>query len=351
MILRVHAKLGDQTWLKSTTSAVDRYYAFWTREPHLTPSTGLSRYYDLGKGPSIEVLSGEKDQEGRTHYDRVKGWFMTHPVSDYDATRFYDRKRNVLTALYYVADRSMRESGYDPSNRFGPFNAGVIDYNPVCLNSLLYRMERDAAEIQRILGDTKAAARWTQRAETRARAIHRYLWDPQTSLFLDYDYDRRVRRVYPFGTAFFPLWVGVASRDQAAKLVDKALRELEVPGGLRTSTNQSGNQWDAPFGWAPLELVAAEGLRAYGYATEADRITANFLSLVLKEFADHRAIFEKYDVEQRRSEVSQGIKFGYSSNEIGFGWTNAAFVTLYDALPDGRRADVRRFGGVAVPPH
>jgi alpha,alpha-trehalase len=145
--------------------------------------------------------------------------------------------------------------------------------------------------------------------------------------------------------------VGVASREQAAQLVDRALRELEVRGGLRTSTNRSGNQWDAPYGWAPLELVATEGLRAYGYTAEADRIAVNFLSLVLKEFVDHRAIFEKYDVEQRRSEVSEGIKFGYSSNEIGFGWTNAAFATLYDALPDSRRADVLRWRGVPVPAH
>jgi alpha,alpha-trehalase len=349
MILRVHERLGDRTWLKSTSRAIDRYYAFWTREPHLTPATGLSRYYDLGRGPSQEVLSGEKDQAGRTHYDRVLDWLKTHAVSDYDASRFYDRKRDVLTELYYVADRSMRESGYDPSNRFGPFNAAVIDYDPVCLNSLLYRMEKDAAEIQRVLGDNQAAARWTRRAEARAQAIHRYLWDPEASLFLDYDHGRRVRRVYPFGTTFFPLWVGIASRDQAAKLVNRALRELEAAGGLRTSANRSGNQWDAPYGWAPLEIVAVEGLRAYGFSAEADRITTNFLSLILKEFADHRAIFEKYDVEERRSEVSEGIKFGYSSNEIGFGWTNAAFVTLYDALPEARRVDVRRLAGVPVP--
>ncbi|MBN2193624.1 MAG: hypothetical protein JW751_12475 [Polyangiaceae bacterium] len=350
MILAVYSRTGDKTWLRATLPAIERYYALWTRAPHVTPATGLSRYYDLGQGPSLEVLSGEKDAEGKTHYDRVKDWFRTHTVADYDITRFYDRKSDALTELFYVADRSMRESGYDPSGRFGPFNAAIIDYDPVCLNSLLYRMEQETAEIARTLGDARTADTWADRARQRAAAINQYLWDPELGLYLDYDFTRRARRNYPFGTTFFPLWAGeIASKEQADTLVFRALRWLEVPGGLRTSTNPSGNQWDAPFGWAPLQLVAVEGLRRYGFDLEADRISVNFLSLVLREFIDHHAIFEKYEVEQRRSEVSEGIRFGYSSNEVGFGWTNGAFVTLFDALPAQRQVDVRGLDGVPVP--
>jgi len=79
-------------------------------------------------------------------------------------------------------------------------------------------------------------------------------------------------------------------------------------------------------------MIAVAGLRRYGYEKEADRIASKFLSLILKEFIAHNAILEKYDVMRRRSQVSGDIKFGYSSNEIGFGWTNAAFVDLYAAL-------------------
>ncbi len=349
MILRVYARLRDRAWLGSTLPAIEQYYRYWTRAPHLTPVTGLSRYYDLGHGPAAEVLAGERDRLGRSHYDRVRAWFAIHSVTDYDAARFYDRQRDALTELFYVADRSMRESGFDPSNRFGPFNAAVIDHDPVCLNSLLYRMEQDAAQIERILGHPRAAKQWSERAEARGRAMQRYLWDPETGLFLDYDFERRARRNYPFATTFFPLWVGLAAPEQAARLVPAALRRLEAPGGLRTSAHASGSQWDAPFGWAPLELVAVEALRAYGYHAEADRISINFLSLVLQEFVEHRAIFEKYEVEHRRSDVAPGIRFGYSSNEIGFGWTNATFATLYDALPEAKRAEVRRLGGLPLP--
>lgn len=74
---------------------------------------------------------------------------------------------------------------------------------------------------------------------------------------------------------------------------------FERSGGLQTSTNRSGEQWDAPFGWAPLELLAVQGLRRYGYNQEADRISTEFLSLVLEQYRKSDTIVEKYDVVQR----------------------------------------------------
>jgi alpha,alpha-trehalase len=96
-------------------------------------------------------------------------------------------------------------------------------------------------------------------------------------------------------------------------------------------------------------MLAIEGLRRYGYNKEADRVTANFLSTILKEFIQHNTIVEKYDVERRESEVGAGLKFGYKSNEIGFGWTNAAFVELYARLPAARKRDVLQLDGLKLP--
>jgi alpha,alpha-trehalase len=101
---------------------------------------------------------------------------------------------------------------------------------------------------------------------------------------------------------------------------------------LQTSTNQSGDQWDAPFGWAPLQWIAVQALRQYGYQSEAEDISTRFLSLVLREFEEHGAISEKYDVIHGRADAG-GIVFGYRSNEAGFGWTNAVFTALLDGLP------------------
>ena len=338
----------DRNWLRGTVPAIEKYYRFWTSEPHLTKETGLSRYYDLGEGPAPEVVSDERDAQGRTHYDRVKEYYRTHEVTDYDVGRYYDKEKDQLTPLFYKGDRSMRESGFDPSNRFGPFNIDIIHYNPVCLNSLLYLMETDTAEIMKTLGRPREARRWLARAEARRRSVNRLMWDEKDGLYYDYDFARGAVRRYPFATTFYPLWVGIADRRQAARLVSN-LRLLERAGGLQTSTNASGSQWDAPFGWAPLQMIAVEGLRRYGYQEEADRITANFLSTVLKEFIQHKTIVEKYDVVRRESEISSGIKFGYDYNVIGFGWTNAAFTDMYARLPARKKPDVLKLDGLKVP--
>ena len=332
MLLGVYRRTHDRKWLAGAVHALEAYYRFWTSEPHLTPDTGLSRYYDLGDGPAPESVSAERDAQGLTHYDRVKEYYRTHQVPDYEAGEFYDSKRDLLTSLFYKGDRSMRESGFDPSNRFGPFSVDIIHYDPVCLNSLLYLMETQTAEILGILDRDGDGAIWRKRAADRAAAINRLMWDAGDGLYYDYNFVHKTARRYPFLTAFYPLWAGIATREQAAA-VEHNLAKFERPGGLETSTYESGNQWDAPWGWAPLQMIAVEGLRRYGYGADADRISREFLSLVEQEYGKVGFIVEKYDVVRRGTD-SSSIRFGYQSNQQGFGWTNAVYTRLLDGLTD-----------------
>ena len=162
---------------------------------------------------------------------------------------------------------------------------------------------------------------------------------PAGWLYFDYEFVHHRLRQYPFATAFFPLWAGIASREQAAAVV-RNLPLFEKPGGIQTSTNVSGNQWDAPFAWAPLQMIAVEGLRRYGYTAQADRISREFLSMVLDEYERRGIMVEKYDAVRRSIDVSSRIQFGYSSNEVGFGWTNGVFTELYDELPAAQQKDL-----------
>jgi len=162
--------------------------------------------------------------------------------------------------------------------------------------------------------------------------MNRLMWNAKDGLYYDYNFKTNSVRRYPFVTTFYPLWAGIASSTQAARVV-KNLGLFEQPGGLQTSTTRSGSQWDAPFGWAPMQIIAVSGLRRYRYHAHANRISEKFLLLILKEFNEHNVIVEKYDVERRDSEIRSGLKFGYTSNEIGFGWTNAAFLELFAGLP------------------
>src|SRR5258705_2957876 len=100
MILNVYRKQDASDWLRSSVPAIEKYYRFWTEEPHLTKETNLSRYYDLGDGPAAEVLSGERDPQGRDHYDLVKEYYRTHDVKDYDLGQYYDKEKSQLTDLF-----------------------------------------------------------------------------------------------------------------------------------------------------------------------------------------------------------------------------------------------------------
>jgi alpha,alpha-trehalase len=110
-----------------------------------------------------------------------------------------------------------------------------------------------------------------------------------------------------------------------------------MPGGIVTSLEKSEGQWDYPFGWAPLQLLAIEGMRRYGYNEDANRLSINFLSMVLQNFLRDGTIREKYNVVTRSSETQVGA--GYNANVIGFGWTNGVFAELLNSIP---AADVHR---------
>ena len=328
MVLTLYRVTGERALLADARAALVAVHAHWLAPPHLLPALGLSRYFDHGEGPGPEVVAGERDAQGRNHYDRVRAWFRAHPD---EARGYYRPDTDALTAAFYKGDRSMRESGFDPTGRFGPFGADVTRYAPVCLNTLLYQLENDLAEIDDRLGRPTDAARWRLLAEARRARIESLLWDEAAGLYFDYDVERNRRNPYPFATTFWPLWAGVASPAHAAR-VRANLRLFERPGGLLTSTTVTGAQWDAPFGWAPLQLFAVAGLRRYGFRDDADRVARAWLAMLVEDFERRGTLVEKYDVERRTSDVAGRLAFGYTSNEIGFGWTNGAAVALLDGL-------------------
>lgn len=333
MVLGVYARTHDRKWLSDALPAVVAYHEFWTVGPHVIPETNLSRFWDFGQGPAPEVLSAERDELGRTHYQLVKAYFESHKIDAYDVNQYLDKKTGQLTPLFYKGDRSMRESGFDPSNRFGPFNIDIIHYNPVGLNSLLYIMEQQIGQIMDELGRKPEGDKWRQVAADRGNRINKLMWDEKDGLYYDYNFQEKRVRHYPFLTTYYPLWAGFATKEQAARIV-KNLPLFDRTGGLRTSTYTSGNQWDSPFGWAPLQFIAVDGLRRYGYNKEAERISMQFLSTVRRAYKRLNVIVEKYDAVMGDSNVARNIHFGYSANQAGFGWTNATFTHLYDELTE-----------------
>ncbi len=100
MLLGVYARTHDRKWLENTIPVIEQYYRYWTSAPHLTPETGLSRYFDLGEGPAPEVVAAEGDQHGRNEYDLIEQYFRTHHTTDYDVSEYYDSNAGQLDAAF-----------------------------------------------------------------------------------------------------------------------------------------------------------------------------------------------------------------------------------------------------------
>lgn len=330
-----------RAWLQEALPYLIRDHALWTSPPHLAGSTGLSRYFDLGHGPVPEMA------DASTYYVDVIRWLKAHPdqtpagylepARTSPGTRCADRANCLQTSLdgveltpqFYKGDRAMRESGFDTTSRFGPFGGSTEDYAPVCLNSLLYKYERDLANIETALGNRSAATHWNQLAAKRRQHINSLLWDDAAGLFVDYDARTHRRSSYRYITTYYALWAGVATPAQAKRLAAN-LPLFERAGGLQTSIEDTGQQWDAPFGWAPTNWLATEGLARYGYAVAADRLAHKFMKTVQNGYEHDGTIREKYNMDTSSSNVD--VTTGYKMNVVGFGWTNGVYLEMKQLL-------------------
>ena len=341
----------DKAWLAHAYALAERDHALWTSPVHALGTTGLARYHDLGEGPVPEMA------DDSSYYPDVIRWMLTHPdrgngylvdgpaeptaaqAAQLAKTSCDVRHSHVcakavvdghrLSASFYEGDRAMRESGFDTSFRFGPFSGSTGQYAPVCLNSLLFKYENDLAHFATLLGRTADAKRWTAMAEARRAAVNKYLWNAQDGYFYDWNYVDGKQSTYRYLTGFYPLWSGLATPAQAAA-VERHLAEYERGGGLAESTEQSGTQWDMPYGWAPTNWLAVAGLERYGFHDEARRISREFSSTVLENFRRDGTVREKYNVVSGTANIA--VAAGYKSNVIGFGWTNGVYLRMQDLL-------------------
>ncbi|MFZ0743421.1 MAG: trehalase family glycosidase [Terracidiphilus sp.] len=344
-------------WLQRGYSLAEKDYSTWTRPEHLAGITKLARYFDYGTGPVPEM------EDDSTYYSDVIRWIVAHPHAGGDgflvkgaehpdeaeAARLRQTSCDVhasvvcmrawfagyrLTRDFYLGDRAMRESGFDPSFRWGPFDGATHHYAPVGLNSLLYRYERDLEHLAFLLGKPADAERWGRRAQARDFAIQRYLWQPKAGVFGDYDFMSHKPSSYAYITSLYPLWAGVATREETKQMVAK-LSLFERPGGLSMSNFDSGMQWDEPFGWAPTNWIAVAGLDATGNRSDAQRIARAWNATVDTGFARDGTIREKYNVVQGNASVH--VSVGYTTNEIGFGWTNAVYLKMREVMAEPAR--------------
>lgn len=322
-VIAIYEKTKDKKWLASTLPALEKFYQLWNKKPRYVKSVGLSRYCAESRRRPPEVSVG--------YYRNIKKYYRTRWVKSYNVAKFYNKQTNTLTPEFFLSDRTVRESGCDLSNKYGPFGADIIHYIPVALNALLCRMEDTIARIYHILKNKSAQKDWLARKKHRAALIDYYLWDPDLGYYFDYNFKSKRSRPYINATTFFPLWAKIANGQQAKRIVDN-LAVLECEGGIIASAYVTGMQWDAPFGWAPHQLFAIEGLYHYGYDAEAKRITKKYINMINNDFARTNNLYEKYNLRTCSSDVEGEITWGYRENHEGFGWTNGVYLELLKHL-------------------
>jgi alpha,alpha-trehalase len=239
-----------------------------------------------------------------------------------------DRSRR--PAEIYRDLRAGAESGWDFGSRW--FRDGktlatihTTDIVPVDLNSLLWNLEKSIARRCAAAGESACAAKFEQQANARRSAMMRYLWSTSEERFADWDRSIGKPTASISAATLFPLFVGLATPDQAEKTARLTQARLLAPGGLRTTTVQTGEQWDAPNGWAPLLWIGVRGLERHGKSQIADELATRWLRTVSRFYACTGRMVEKYDIES--GQAGGGGEYGVQD---GFGWTNGVTRALLD---------------------
>lgn len=287
----------NKEWLEDAYNIIIHEYKNNWMNPgtHYVPTIGLNRYYDA-------ISKKRPESWGSDNVD-------THN-----------------TAIFYQNERSECESGWDFSNRF---DQKALDYIPVDLNSLLYKYEMLFEKWALLLSKDDEARYWKEQALKRKILIDKYLWNQEDGMYYDYNFKNGVQSSYKSLAAVYPLWVGLASEDQARSVKTNIVDLFEFDGGVVTSLDKSHQklQWNYPNGWPPLQWITIDSLNKYGYTSDAKRIADKWIDLNLKYFDSTGKFLEKYNVVDLTINTT-----GSYPNQDGFGWTNGVYLKILDTF-------------------
>jgi alpha,alpha-trehalase len=323
MVALVAQKDGEQTYLQYLPE-LQQEYTYWMDGSTLLPAGHAYRH--LVRLPDGTLLNRYWDERAVPRDESYREDVETaHETPQRDSAELW---RNL---------RAGGETGWDFSSRWfaDGKTLGSVDVTslvPVDLNCLLYQLERTLAHAYRLKGDATRAENLQQRANARAEAIRRMLWDPRLQAFSDYDFTQHQLTHRLTAATAFPLYAGVADKQQAHAVAQTIERGLLRPGGLATTQVKTGQQWDEPNGWAPLQYIAVTGLRRYGEATLAQTIATRWIRTTVMYYQHTGKLVEKYDVDATSVGVSAGG--GEYPLQDGFGWTNGVLRVLLALYPD-----------------
>ena len=300
MVEKVYEATADTAWLRRAFPILEKEYGFWMRE-RMTP-TGLNRYGWNEVPPELaeEFITTAGKRLGCDF--RQLGW---------------DEQRLWKFALDCIAEC---ESGWDFNPRF---ERRCSDFCPMDLNATLYGAERAMARFAAVLG--KDSLTWTERAALRQERMEKYFYDPGKKAYFDYDYVHDRRSGVLTSAAFSLLFNQALSAAQAEKVRDM-LPHLEYPAGLAVCADADYTypyQWSFPNAWPPTTWLAVQGLRNYGFDTDARRLAEKSVSATVSLWKQSGKLWEK----MRCTDASMPVDKEYETPEM-MGWTAGVFILL-----------------------
>lgn len=317
MVSLLQQEKGDHV-LERYLPQLEREYAFWMKgkedvnEKHqaiqrvvwLPEGEILNRYWDEHVTPRPEAFKEDVELAGHTHQ------------------RPQDLFRHI---------RAAAESGWDFSSRwfkeshsFGSIH--TTDIIPVDLNCLLLHLEQTLAQAYSVVGKPEKHNDLLHLANQRKVAIQKYCWSEENKFYFDYDFIENKPTPHYTLAGVFPLFFQVAIEAQARHVADHLKQQFLKPGGLTTTLKNTGQQWDAPNGWAPLQWTAYQGLLNYGHLQLASEIRQAWLNTNQKVYEFTGKMTEKYNVYSEDAAAGGGEY----PNQDGFGWTNGVFLALLE---------------------
>ncbi len=306
---------GDQILVRYLPQ-LEKEYQFWMKGHELLSEqrTSIARVVRLSDGAILNRYWDEHDTP------RPESYKEDVELSHHSAQRPSELFRNL---------RAAAESGWDFSSRWfkekNNFSSiHTTDILPVDLNCLLYHLEKTLAKATQLKGDASRSAYFEERSTRRAKAIIDYCWNSEENFFFDFDFKQQLYKPHYTLAALFPLYFSIATTDQAKQVATIVQTKFLKPGGLTTTLEFSGQQWDAPNGWAPLQWISFKGILNYGFDELAHHIKTNWISANLNVFKSTGKMTEKYDVWNENAAASGGEY----PNQDGFGWTNGVFLAM-----------------------
>ncbi|GAA4325533.1 alpha,alpha-trehalase [Pontixanthobacter gangjinensis] len=323
MMVKVLAEAKNQKVLAEYLPELEKEYNFW-----MDGAKGLEdqAYRRVVRMPNGEILNRYWDDNATPRPESYR--------EDIETAEAAVSANPELTKEEVYRDlRAGAESGWDFSSRWlekneqGRFDLASIHTTqivPVDLNSLMYNLEMTIARAAGMAGDSEKSEKFRKLAEDRKQAVLKYHWNEKEGFFMDYNFESSEQTDRFSLAGVYPLFFEIANQQQAQQVSAKIESIFLKPGGLVTSPYDTGQQWDAPNGWAPLQWLAYKGLKNYGLEDLANEVKKRWLSLNRQVYESTYKMLEKYNVE----DLSKKSGGGEYPTQDGFGWTNGVYQKL-----------------------